>query len=212
MGVGTILSWAKMMKKTFICDNRPRGNCTGEKKKGVGKSVGGRSEQWVPARGIRYPEVKRGARAPTRYLVAHGRMSARAPATLTEEPDSSDTEATKPSPKPRTPPRHPAAAARPRPEPARGTACVSLPPPVSPSAAAPAPTLAAARPGTAAPPPPPPLGPRLTARGAPPAVAGSATLPPSTQTSSNRDRQLRAGCTSRRPSPRLPGTHLPRPI
>lgn len=175
----------------------------GEKKKKKRGGVGGRSEHRVPGRASDAQKTERGARAPTRYLrgprVCRTQGGAPgAPASLTEDRGSSATEPFQ------TPPNAAAAATPPRscgPSPPRAgprnRLRVTSPPP-SPSAAAPARPLAAARPEPNA-----PhcrllcLGPGLTARGAPPAVAGGATLPQSTQTSSARDRQLRAGCTSR---------------
>lgn len=94
--------------------------------------------------GHRIPEAERGSRAPTRYLVAHGlqnpRMSARAPATLTEEPHTSATEATKPSQKSER--RHATPQLRPVPaqsRPAEPPACHC--PPTQPLRGGPSPDL-----------------------------------------------------------------------
>lgn len=164
--------------------------CTGKK----GEGVGGKSKHWIPDRASDAQRLNVGLMVPG---------SAEPKAELPGLQLASLRTEAAPPPRPRSRSKNPNAATPPRscgPSPPRAgprnRLRVTSPPP-SPFTAAPAPPFAAARPKPRAPLPPLLLGPRLTARGALPAVAGGATLPQSTQSSSTRDRQLRAGCASR---------------
>lgn len=201
----------KMMKKTLIYNKRQRENFPmhrGKKEEVLveGVTIGFQTK---------CPEAERGARAPARYLRGPGSAEPKdglpglqLASRRTEAPGPRRPRSRPKSPNAATPP-HSGGPSPPRAGP-RNRLRVTSPPP-SPSTAAPAPTSAAAHPEPNAPLPRPLLGPRLTARGAPPAVAGGATLPQNTQTSSTRDRQLRAGCASR-PSHGTSGHALASPL